>query len=80
MAGMIVRAIVIVLLFALIASPFMFNMVSGLTGGIVTNSMTGQPTPVGLIIHGIVFALLSGIAMRFLRPKKSKYIRSKQFP
>lgn len=73
MANMIVQVIVIILLFALVASPFMFNLVSGLTGGLVTNAMTGQPTTTGLLIHGAVFALLSGIVMRFLRPKKSKY-------
>lgn len=76
---MIVRLIVTVFLFALIASPFMFNLVSGLTGGLVINSMTGQPTITGLIIHGLVFALLSGLAMRLLRPRKSKYIYSKNF-
>ena len=79
MASMIVRFAVTVFLFALVASPFMFRTVTGFTGGLVANAMTGQPTTVGLIVHGVVFAILSGIAMRFLRPSKSKYIYSKNF-
>ena len=73
MASWYVRFAVTVALFAVLASPAMFNIVSGLTGGLATNAMTGKPTIIGLVLHGIVFAILSGIIMRFLRPKKSKY-------
>jgi hypothetical protein len=61
---MIVQAIVTVLLFALLASPFMFRTVTGLTGGLVANATTGQPKPVGLIVHGLVFVILRGLLSR----------------
>jgi len=61
---MIVQAIVTILLFALLASPFMFRTVTGLTGGLVANATTGQPKPVGLIVHGLVFVVLRGLLSR----------------
>ena len=57
------RRLLIVLLFALIASPFLFKTVAGLLGAWVASN-TGAPTPAGLLLHGVVFLLLSGVVMR----------------
>jgi hypothetical protein len=57
------RRLLIVLLFALIASPFLFKTVAGLLGSWVASN-AGTPTPAGLLLHGVVFLLLSGAVMR----------------
>jgi len=51
---MIVQGIVTILLFALLASPFMFRTVTG----------SAQPTPMTLILHGVVFVVLRGLLSR----------------
>lgn len=57
------RRLLVVLLFALIASPFLFKTVSGVLGSWVASN-AGTPTPAGLLLHGVVFLLLSGMVMR----------------
>lgn len=57
------KRLLIVLLFALIASPFLFKTVAGLLGSWVASNV-GTPTPAGLLLHGVVFLLLSGMVMR----------------
>jgi hypothetical protein len=42
----------------------MFRTVAGFTGGLVANAITGQPTPVGLIVHGVVFVVLRRLLSR----------------
>jgi hypothetical protein len=53
---MIVQSIVTILLFALLASPFMFRTVTG----------SAQPTPMALILHGVVFVILRALLSRTL--------------
>jgi len=55
--------LLVVLLFALIASPFLFKTVAGVLGSWVASN-AGTPTPAGLLLHGVVFLLLSGVVMR----------------
>lgn len=55
--------LLIVLLFALIASPFLFKTVAGLLGSWVASN-AGTPTPAGLLLHGVVFLVLSGVVVR----------------
>ena len=57
------RRLLIVLLFALVASPFLFKSVAGLLGSWVASN-AGTPTPAGLLLHGVVFLVLSGVVMR----------------
>ena len=57
------RRLLIVLLFALIASPFLFKTVAGLLGSWVASN-AGTPTPAGLLLHGVVFLVLSGVVVR----------------
>jgi hypothetical protein len=57
------KRLLIVLLFALIASPFLFKTVAGLLGSWVASNV-GTPTPAGLLLHGLVFVVLSGLVMR----------------
>ena len=57
------RRLLIVLLFALVASPFLFKSVAGLLGSWVASN-AGTPTPAGLLLHGVVFLVLSGVVIR----------------
>ncbi len=58
-------AILIGLLFILIASPFAFGVTGGLFTSLGTGPLTrgGGPTWLGLIIHGIVFTLIARLLM-----------------
>ena len=63
----------IILLFALIASPFLFKAVAGFLGNWVANTNSGAPTPAGLLLHGLVFLLLSGFLMRAMKSSYRNY-------
>jgi hypothetical protein len=67
-----VKKLAIILLFALIASPFLFKTVAGLAGSWVASN-SGSPTPAGLLLHGLVFVVLSGIVWKALGGRKSRY-------
>jgi len=58
------KRLAIVLLFALIASPYLFKTVAGLLGSWVANTNSGSPTPAGLLLHGLVFVVLSGLVLK----------------
>ena len=60
------KKLMIVLLFALIASPFLFKTVAGLLGSWVASN-AGSPTPAGLLLHGVVFLFLTGLMMKMMR-------------
>jgi hypothetical protein len=60
------KRLLIVLLFALIASPFLFKTVAGLLGSWVASN-AGTPTPAGLLLHGVVFVVLSGMVWRMMK-------------
>lgn len=52
------------LLFLLIASPFMYNITNSLTSTIgFQTSSNGCPNIWGLVIHAIVFAILTRVLM-----------------
>lgn len=57
------KLLLIVLLFALIASPMLFKAVAGVMGSWVASN-TGSPTPAGLLLHGVVFILASRVVMK----------------
>lgn len=59
------KKLLIVLLFALIASPFLFKTVAGLLGSWVASN-AGSPTPAGLLLHGVVFLVLTGLMMKMM--------------
>ena len=67
-----VKKLAIILLFALIASPFLFKTVAGLAGSWVASN-SGSPTPAGLLLHGLVFVILSGFVWKALGGRKSRY-------
>ena len=67
-----VKKLAIILLFALIASPFLFKTVAGLAGSWVASN-SGSPTPAGLLLHGLVFVILSKIVWKALGGRKSRY-------
>jgi hypothetical protein len=69
------RRLLVVLLFALIASPFLFKTVAGLLGSWVASN-TGAPTPAGLLLHGVVFVLLTGVVMRAAGYRQYRSYRS----
>ncbi len=57
--------IVLALLFALLASPFAYNLTNmlGSRVGLDTKMYSGCATPVGLAIHAVLFALIVRILM-----------------
>ena len=59
------KKLMIVLLFALIASPFLFKTVAGLLGSWVASN-AGSPTPAGLLLHGVVFLFLTHLMMKMM--------------
>ena len=59
------KKLLIVLLFALIASPFLFKTVAGLLGSWVASN-AGSPTPAGLLLHGVVFLFLTHLVMKMM--------------
>ncbi|AMQ10884.1 hypothetical protein [Brazilian marseillevirus] len=53
-------------LFLIIASPFLFKIMNGLTGifGIsIADPVTGAPNLLGLLVHGLVFTLIVRLLM-----------------
>jgi len=54
------------LLFLLIASPFLFTLVNDITKrvGLTVASASGCPTTSGLLLHALVFILITRILMR----------------
>lgn len=54
------------LLFLLIASPFMFQVVNGMTSsfGLTIASPGGCPNMAGLVLHTVVFILVVRLLMR----------------
>ena len=61
-----------VLVFAFIASPFMFRLTRSLGGWIATPD--GLASVPGLLLHGIVFVLLLAFLRALFLPRKSKYL------
>lgn len=51
------------LLFALVASPFMYNLVQTLLGRFVTVAKGGCPTMAGLLLHSVVYGILVYLLM-----------------
>lgn len=69
------KLLLIVLLFALIASPMLFKAVAGVLGSWVASN-TGSPTPAGLLLHGVVFILASRVVMQMTGYRQYRSYRS----
>lgn len=52
-------SIISAVIFLIVSSPFMYFVVQKLLGSIVTISVKGCPTLIGLLLHTVVFALVS---------------------
>jgi hypothetical protein len=59
----IVYSIQAAVLFLIIASPFMYNIVHTILGSIVPIATNGCPTMAGVVIHAVVFGLLTYLLM-----------------
>lgn len=55
-------------LFLVIASPFMYNIVNMLLGKLIPIAYNGCPTLAGLVIHAVVFGLLVYLLMVMQTP------------
>lgn len=69
------KLLLAVLLFALIASPMLFKTVAGVLGSWVASN-TGSPTPAGLLLHGVVFILASRVVMQLAGYRQYRSYRS----
>ena len=58
------------LLFLIVANPATYRLVQMIFGGLfkVANSTTGCPSAMGLLLHAVVFGLLSYVLMMLKRP------------
>lgn len=56
------------ILFAVIGSPFVYNLVNMVLGFIVPIAVNGCPTVAGVIVHAIVFGLVTYLLMVFVKP------------
>jgi hypothetical protein len=66
------KMLIVVLLFFIIANPALFKMTRALGGWVA--SPEGLPKTGGLLLHGIVFAVVCRVVMRMLyRRKMRKY-------
>lgn len=54
------------LLFLLIASPYLYSVISSLTSsvGVPTATEEGVPNLLGLLVHGLIFVLVVRLLMR----------------
>lgn len=70
-----VRAsIMAAVLFAVVASPQLFSLMQSLLGGLFrVASSAGTPTLAGLILHAVVYGLLSFGLMHLKRGKYNRY-------
>lgn len=59
------------LLFAVIASPALYNLVQQLLGWLVTVAVNGRPTLAGLLLHSVVYGLVVYFLM--YRKQNKKY-------
>lgn len=50
-------------LFLVIASPFMYNVVQAIFGRLFTVAVNGCPTIAGLLLHTLVFGLIVYVLM-----------------
>ena len=66
---MLSKALALVLLFVAVASRQTYQLTSRLAGRWVANA-GGCASPSGLWLHAVVFALLAGVLMRALRPRR----------
>ena len=60
------------ILFFIVANPATFKLVRSVAGSWVA-SAEGLPTTLGLLLHALVFVLLTIFLQRLLSGKKSKY-------
>lgn len=51
------------LLFLIVSSPVMYSLVQTIFGGLFTVAVKGCPTVAGLLLHTVVFALLTYLLM-----------------
>jgi hypothetical protein len=73
----IVASIKAVILFLIFASPMTFKLVQGILGKWVASTY-GVPTPAGLILHAVLFGLVTYALMGGLKnpfPKTSKAVK-----
>lgn len=56
------------ILFLVLASPFMYNLVNSILGSIVPIAVNGCPTMAGVIVHAIVYGLLVYLLMTLQTP------------
>ena len=55
------------LVFFLVANPEMYRVVQKVVGGLVTVAVEGCPTPVGLLVHTVLFFCVILALMMFPR-------------
>jgi hypothetical protein len=51
-------SVIAIILFLLISSPSMYRFMESILGRILTISIDGMPTTLGLVLHSLVFGLL----------------------
>lgn len=58
------------ILFVIVGSPLTYGLVQSVLGGLVTIARSGAPTTAGLLVHGLVYGLLTLALMKVKKGKK----------
>lgn len=56
------------LVFLVVSSPVVYNLVQSIFGGLFTVAVKGCPTVAGLFLHTVVFGLVVYLLMRLQKP------------
>jgi hypothetical protein len=57
------------LVFIVVSSPILYNLVQSVVGRLFTVAVKGCPTVAGLVLHAVVFALVTYLLMVFQETK-----------
>lgn len=68
----LVHSLLAAILFFVIGSPFLYNLVQSVLGGVITIATRGAPTLAGLAVHSLVFGLLT-LGLMKLKKRKQRY-------
>lgn len=68
----LVHSLLAAVLFFIVGSPALYNLVQSALGRVVTIARGGAPTTAGLLVHSVVFGVLTLLAMKVSQRRKRR--------
>ena len=68
----IIHSVLAAILFFVIGSPALYNLVQAALGRFVTIAVRGAPTLTGLAVHSVVFGLVTLVLMKLSAKHKKR--------